>query len=260
MKIGIPILTELDSVEQHIELARRLGFDFVELNLGFPCCMPDRINFSSVKNCKDIFFTVHLPETIEVGEICENARQRQVDYAKYLMKLYNEKGGITKFNLHLDLGIVMTLPDNQIYIFEKYKSDYLNSIRKSFSELSEFAGCSGISLCFENLAKTKPFVIEALAEIPRYPNLFFTFDTGHDAMTGNTARSLFMQNPQKIQHMHLHDFNGKTDHQELGTGFTDFKKYVEFAGKNNLTVLIEVRKEPELANSIKLIKQYKPGC
>ena len=36
MKIGMPALIELDTIEQNIDLCKYLNLDFIELNMNFP--------------------------------------------------------------------------------------------------------------------------------------------------------------------------------------------------------------------------------
>ena len=38
MKLGMPILYEYNSIKENIDLAKKLGLDFIELNLNFGYC------------------------------------------------------------------------------------------------------------------------------------------------------------------------------------------------------------------------------
>ena len=253
MKIGMPIIAEYKTLDQHINLCRELGFDFIELNMGCPCSMPHKIDWKAMKDCKDIFFTVHLPESLQVGELYEPARKREIDYIMKLIKLFRTNGDITKFTLHFDAGIVMTLTDRKVYMFEEYKEDYLNSLRKSFKTLSKFAAKLGVTICFEN-TWTYPFLLEGYQEILKWDNLFFVLDAGHDERSDKTASKFFMKHPNRIKHIHMHDFDGSTDHKELGTGKVNVGEYVKFCQANNLTMLLEVRTKKELERSFKMLK------
>jgi len=249
MKLGMPVLAECTSVGECIDVCRRLKLDFIELNADFAYCLPGKIDWATLRNCRDIFFTVHLSETVEVGALYEPARKFAVELVKDLAGQYNKNGGIKKFNLHLDQGVFQTLPQGRVFMFEKYKDDYLASINKSLKELSDFAVENRIEFCFENV-NTPPYVLEAFSLVIKYPNLFYTLDIGHNARYGGTAEPFFMKTPSKVKHMHLHDWDGVHDHCELGTGIINVRKYLDFAKTHDITVDIEVKREKELAKSV----------
>lgn len=249
MKLGMSTLVEFDSLEENIELCERIGLNFIELNMDLPYCFPDRINWEKFNQCKNIELTVHLSETLEIGDINEEARKQQIALIKQQILIFKHKANIKKYNLHLNKGVYFTLPDKKLYIYEKYENDYLKSIENSFKELSEFAVEQSVSICFENV-RTTPSILKAFKKIVKYPNLYYTLDVGHDMKNGGEAGKLFMENPSQIKHMHIHDFDGKTDHAELGIGKLDVKKYLDFCKDNNIYAVIEVKREKELENSI----------
>ena len=53
MKVGMPLLYELKSVEENIELAKKLNLDFVELNLNYPYCRIALENWEVLKQKLD---------------------------------------------------------------------------------------------------------------------------------------------------------------------------------------------------------------
>ena len=53
MKVGMPLLYELKSVEENIELAKKLNLDFVELNLNYPYCRAALENWEVLKQKLD---------------------------------------------------------------------------------------------------------------------------------------------------------------------------------------------------------------
>jgi len=259
MKLGMSTLVELDSLEENIKLCKKIGLEFIELNMDLPYCFPDRINWSEVNKYKDIELTVHLSETLEVGNINAEVRKKQIEIIKHQILIFKKKRNIKKYNIHLNKGVYFTLPDKKLYIYEKYKNDYLNAIEQSFKELSEFAVKESINIFFENVSITKN-ILEAFEKVIDYPNLYYTLDIGHDYKYGGEAGKLFMKEPSKIKHMHIHDFDGKTDHSELGTGEIEITKYLEFCKENNIDAVIEVKREKELKASIEYLKNKKWGC
>jgi len=233
MKIGMPILAELGTVKQHIDLCRELGLDFVELNMHYPCCMDDNIDWNLIHSCKDIFFTVHMNAVIEAGELDEQIRKMFMDYSIATMRTFIEKAGIRKFNFHLTRGGRTPLPHGSAYTFTLFRQEYMAALKRSFDELSAFARDTGAEICFENIT-AQPFLVDAFELLFTYPNLHATFDVGHDAKGDDALGKLFMHHPHKVRHMHLHDYNGTVDHRELGTGHLDIASLFTFCKKHDI--------------------------
>ena len=66
-----------------------------------------------------------------------------------------------------------------------------------------------------------------------------------------------MEYSNKIKHIHLHDFNGSKDHQELFTGILNVKDELDFCKQHSLDVLIEVKRKEELINSVNKLRNLK---
>lgn len=54
----------------------------------------------------------------------------------------------------------------------------------------------------------------------------------------------------------MHDYDGNKDHQQLGSGLLNFKEELLYATKNDIDVLIEVKQEEELKNSVDILKDF----
>jgi sugar phosphate isomerase/epimerase len=246
------ILPELESIRDSVRVARELGFDFVELNAEFPFCLPDVIKETDID--EKIFFTVHLFEKSEVGLLYEPWRESQIEMLKGLMREYKKKVNVKRFNLHINRGAFFTMPDKKIFVFEQFEQLYTTACKKSFKELSDFAVAHDLEICFENV-KIADYMLRIFKIIAEYPNLFYTLDVGHDIVAGKRASGQFMQNPEKIRHVHLHDVVNGIDHQQLGAGSVDVKKVLEFCRRNNTDIVVEVRRKEQLANSIKYLRK-----
>lgn len=257
MKLGMPTLVEFSLLEENIDLCTKLGLGFVELNMDLPYCMPDSgIDWKKIRSECDIDFTVHLSEKLQVGEIYEAAREKQMEIIKNAINYYKNEADIRKFNLHLDQGVYFTLPDGKAYIFEKYEQKYSEAIDRSFRDLSDFASRVGVEIYFEN-TKITGFIAKSFEKVKGYDNLYCTLDVGHNAKDGYLAEDVLMRMPDMIRHMHIHDFDGKKDHKELGSGLIDVKKYLEFCRSKNIYAVIEIKRMQELVNSIEYLKREK---
>ena len=92
---------------------------------------------------------------------------------------------------------------------------------------------------------------KAINLINNFSNLGFTLDIGHNEKNKNLAYPI-LKETNKIRHIHMHDYDGKSDHLEIGKGLIDFKNYQEII--NKCYVVIEVKEKQELISSIKKLK------
>ena len=75
MKFGMPAMIELSSIEENIELAKKLKLSFIELNLDLPYCDFKKKDLLKLSKDNDIEFTIHLSEKIDVGELNDDLRK-----------------------------------------------------------------------------------------------------------------------------------------------------------------------------------------
>ena len=109
---------------------------------------------------------------------------------------------------------------------------------------------------FENL-KLPNYLIEGFKIVSTFNNLFFTLDMGHDLKNNSKAEEFFLNYKNKINHVHMHDFNGKSDHIALGTGIMNVEEKIALIKKINVYAVIEVKKEKELVESVNYLKNNK---
>lgn len=248
----MPILVEFHSLSENIDLCKKLNLDFIELNLDIPYCFIDRLDTNSLKNNN---FTIHLSEKFDVGELNNSLRNFYLNEIEKIIS-FGIKYNIFKYNLHLDPGIHFSLPDKKIFIYEEYIDDYLRAYEDSCNILSKIANKYNATILFENV-KVESYTLKVIDIIAKYDNLFFTLDLGHNIRYGNLAKEKFMEYSNKIKHIHLHDFNGSKDHQELFTGLLNVKEELNFCKQHNLDVLIEVKRKEELINSVNKLRNLK---
>ncbi len=248
----MPILVEFHSLSENIDLCKKLNLDFIELNLDIPYCFIDRLDTNSLKNNN---FTIHLSEKFDVGELNNSLRNFYLNEIEKIIS-FGIKYNIFKYNLHLDPGIHFSLPNKKIFIYEEYIDDYLRAYEDSCNILSKLANKYNSTLLFENV-KVESYTLKVIDIIAKYDNLFFTLDLGHNIRYGNLAKEKFMEYNNKIKHIHLHDFNGSKDHQELFTGILNVKEELNFCKQHNLDVLIEVKRKEELINSVNKLRNLK---
>lgn len=255
MRLGMPTLIEYNTVLDNVKLAKELGLSFVELNLDLPYCkLNDELKQLSLEN--NIEFTVHLSEKLDVGELDNDLRRA------YLKKIETviQKGAklnIRKYNLHLDPGIHFSLPDRKIFIYEKYLDEYKRSLYESCIFLNGLAKKFDVEIMFENV-KLPNYLKEGFMIVGSFERLFFTLDMGHDLKNNSGAEEFFLDyNSKKIKHVHIHDFDGKSDHIALGSGFLDAFKKMKLIRKLGVYAVIEVKEKDELVKSVEFLRNKK---
>ena len=121
IEFGMPVLLENGSLQENISLCRRLGLQFVEVNMSFPAYQLEFLeNPEEFHRENDVFFTIHLDENLNIADYNPLARQayvetvlRTIDAAK--------TAGIPILNMHMNHGIRVTLPDRKVYLYEQYQ-------------------------------------------------------------------------------------------------------------------------------------------
>lgn len=241
MKYGMPTLAKFNSIKDNYLFAKENHLDFIELNMDLPYCFCDE-DLTQYDMC----FTMHISEEVNVADLNPNLQKSYLEEAIREIE-FGVKNQIKKFNLHIDSGVYFTLPDGKYYLNERYIDIYKKHLDESCKVLDKIAKENEIEINFEN-TKVHDFVSVAVEVITKYPNLGFTLDIGHNEKNGNKAYPLFYPTG-KIRHIHMHDYDGKSDHLAIGDGIVDFSKYQDLLDK--CYVVVEVKEADDLVKSIK---------
>ena len=83
----------------------------------------------------------------------------------------------------------------------------------------------------------------------------FCYDIGHDHLCHDMIWKINEENNLPFDEFHVHDAKDrKTCHLELGQGELDITKFKKLAEKNNAYVVLEVKQESDVINSVKAFK------
>ena len=258
--LGMPTLIELADLETNIELCRKLGLSFVELNMNLPSYCPQTLAPEQLRRLRKetgIGFSLHLPEEIDLASFQPSIRKGHLDCCKEAFA-WAAEAGISIVNLHLNSGVYFSLPDRRVWLYEKYKEKFLTQVEKAFGELVKLAQANDIAVCIENGSNfSLGFVREALESVLRASGtqLGLTWDVGHDAGVGFSDRSVFEKLQDRIGHMHLHDSDGKRDHQVLFTGKVDVPSMLDLARQLGIGVVIETKTVESLTESVRQLNE-----
>ena len=257
MKFGMPALLEHGTLAEDAALCRELGLDFIELNLNVPQYQPGRWDSAAIRRVGETYgvgFTIHLDENLNLFEfnpLVRDAWERtildNIDLAK--------KIGAGVLNMHLNRGVVFTLPGEKVYVFQKYLPAYLEGLEKVRDLCESAIGDSGIRICVENTAGWLPWQVAAVDVLLESPVFGLTLDVGHDHCTGAGDLEVICARKDRLCHMHLHDaVRPNRDHLAFGMGELDLPARLALARAQDCTVVIEVKTASALRESVRWLR------
>jgi len=122
---------------------------------------------------------------------------------------------------------------------------------KSLSELSAAARELSITFYFENMGDMNFFNLRTPEDLSIIDGTGFTLDVGHANL--NRCLPAFLRT--HIDHMHIHDNNGKRDsHSPVGEGEIDFAPVIAAQRREHATAVIEVRSFEGVLKSMKALE------
>jgi sugar phosphate isomerase/epimerase len=255
----MPALIEFSSLEENLALRRRLGLRFIELNMNMPYSFPERLAPSILRRVareEGIFFTMHLPDEADLGSLHDHLWQGQMQRARETVA-WAAQAEVRLLNVHINSGCYFTLPEKRVWIYEQYNREFVERQRLAMGELADLTRQHGILICVENMSNFQlPFVRRAVDEICDIPGIGITWDVGHDARSGNMEGAVIRHHIDKLRHMHLHDFDGRSDHQVPYTGGVDIDGAIMMAEGRGLTVVVETKTAASLQRSVEVLREH----
>lgn len=273
LHFGIPTLIELNSLKENVELCKKLKLNFIELNMNIPLFsvlgIEDENNFELKKIIEElnfyqkefgIYFTIHLDENFNFADSNIYIKNAYLKTLKAVIK-NSKKINCPIINMHLNKGIYFTLPTEKVFLFEKYKEEFNNSLE----EFIKFCNCeisdSNIFISIENTDGWTDFEKKSIEKILMNKNFSLTFDIGHSQAIGNIDQDFILKNKSKLKHFHIHDGtlpNAATkqfgkNHLQLGTGNINLKEKIYLAKETNSRCVIETKTVESLVESVKWI-------
>lgn len=273
LHFGMPTLIELNSLKENIELCKKLKLNFIELNMNIPLFsvlgIEDENNFELKKIIEElnfyqkefgIYFTIHLDENFNFADSNIYIKNAYLKTLKAVIK-NSKKINCPIINMHLNKGIYFTLPTEKVFLFEKYKEEFNNSLE----EFIKFCNCensdSNIFISIENTDGWTDFEKKSIKKILMNKNFSLTFDIGHSQAIGNIDQDFILKNKSKLKHFHIHDGtlpNAATkqfgkNHLQLGTGNINLKEKIYLAKETNSRCVIETKTVESLVESVKWI-------
>ena len=252
MNYGMPTLIELPEIEDCAALCRELGLQFVEFNMSLPQYQPDTLDPKRLKRAmraNGIFYTIHLDENMNVADFNPYVKEAYFRTVRETIALAKDLG-VPVLNMHLSRGVHFTLPEKKVFLFDQFQQTYLDRIRCFRDLCTDAIGDAPIKVCVENCDGYTDFQKDALELLLQSPVFGLTLDVGHNYCTDHVDEPVVLAHRDRLHHMHIHDVQGKKDHQALGTGEVDLKKFFDLAQTCGATVLLETKTIAGLRQSV----------
>ncbi|SES88713.1 sugar phosphate isomerase/epimerase [Paenibacillus sp. NFR01] len=258
MRLGMPTLIEFRDIHENIRLCKELDLAFIELNMNLPICLPETMPANEIMRLKrlhGIDFTIHLPEELDLSSFHPAIRRGHIQRCKETLE-WAHAAEIQTLNMHLNNGIYFTIPQQRVWINEQYEAKYLELLLDSCAELYDLAKQLSVNLCIENACNFHyPFMSSALDKLSgMFDRFYLTWDVGHDAKVEYKEQPFILSHAEQVRHIHLHDYNGQSDHQPLCTGIVPIEERLKFAEEHDLSVVVEVKTSRALKESIHKLK------
>lgn len=257
MKLGMPSMVELSSIEESAALCAELGLSFLELNTNFPnqqIHLLDPQQLREIAEKYGIFYTIHLNDEMPVADFNPAVAG---GYLKAMTDaiIFAEKIGAPVLNMHLSEGARYTMPDRKIWFYGAYEKEYLEGMTH-FRDICDAAvGRHNIHVCIENSGGFLPFHLNALEILMQCNSFGLTLDIGHNHCSGGADGAWILKNRAKLLHMHIHDVLNGHDHHPLGTGQVDIPHWLTIAQQQHCTAVLEVKTEAGLRQSVDWIHE-----
>lgn len=256
MLLGMPFLLENGSIEDAAKLCAELNLDFVELNLTFPLCTPERLSVAHLRSLMEkysIFFTFHLDETLSPCSFSSAVRAAWLSEICAALRIASE-AGVPAVNMHWERGIHVTLPGGKKYLFESYRDEYLKHTL-AFRDMCSVCADKHVQILIENTAGFLPFQQKAIELLLQSPCFGLTLDTGHDHCAHHADAAFYAAHADRLRHMHLHDALGDKCHLPLGTGELNIAALLNKAEKAQARVVLEIKTVEALRESAQYLSR-----
>lgn len=258
MQFGMPTLIETPDIEGCAKLCRDLGLDFIEINNNFPWYQLDEVDpevYLAISKRYDIFYTIHLEEELNVCGYNPKVTEAYLATVMQAIELA-KRMHVPIINMHLNLGIHITLPDRRVYLFQEYKELFLQKLTEFRRRCEQSIGKSDIKICIENAGGFMDFAREGIERLLESQVFALTFDIGHDHSAGGMDEPFIRAHKDRLIHMHIHDGLGKSNHLALGDGEIDLKDKLSLAKEGNCRCVLETKTILGLTKSVERLHQY----
>lgn len=255
MLFGMPTLIEHDTLEETVRLAKRLRLSFVELNMNLPAYAIGSFSARDFLPRDGLFFTLHLDENLNPFDFNPLVADAYTKTALRAVRLADE-AHMPVINMHMPQGVHFKLPNEKVYLFDRYADRFMASVARFRDRMDEAIGDRDVTVCVENTVFSGlgqlSNAVDVLLKSPRF---MLTYDAGHDYTDGMRAAPFYAARAARVTHMHLNDANEKTCHLPLGAGGVDAEALIRRARDGGMRVVLEIKNETGLIQTVNWLRE-----
>jgi sugar phosphate isomerase/epimerase len=255
IKYGCPTNPSVDIIRE-IKIAKKFGFDFVEIGIEMPEGAPEKLIRSKEQILKllkdfDTPTVAHTAWFMDLGSFYEGIRRAWISEGKKAIRVAN-KLGIKKIGFHL--GSMMPIRNS------KTKKQFMNNFVSSLKELVKYGKKFDVKVMLENCEPIGNFS-DVNYMLKKVPDTWLNLDIGHAFIVGDMEiiEKYIKTFGKRIEHIHMHDNHGKSDeHLPIGKGTINYKKVVKLlkdAGYDKTITLEVFPKKSDAAKSREKIRK-----
>lgn len=253
---GMPTLVEFRNMKENVQLCRRLGLDFVEINMNLPMFQHDMLEEAAVQAKKSgVGVTVHLDENFAPADFNPLIVKAHLQTLQRTLRTA-KKVGIPIVNMHLSKGVYFTLPEEKVYLFERYKDDFMCRIA-DLRDMCEKELCgSDVRICIENTGGYLSFQKDAIDLLLESDVFSLTLDIGHLHNGKIDDGPFIFARRDRLSHFHIHDANKSGDHLALGCGEINLEEMLSMADCCRARCVVETKTADALEDSVRWLKEH----
>ncbi|PJJ27195.1 TIM barrel protein [Lacrimispora celerecrescens] len=259
IEFGMPTLIELTDLEENAKLCNNLGLKFIELNMNLPQYQIESMKktkmFQDISKEYGVYYTIHLDENLNISDFNQAVTKAYLDTVIQALMIAKELE-IPLLNMHMNRGVYFTLPEQKIFLFEKFRDSYLRSIQYFKTICENLIGGDNLIITIENTEGYPAHQREAIDILLESPVFALTWDIGHSHSADDIDEKYIMQNECKLKHFHIHDANGKKNHLTLGEGNINLLEKLNIANQNHCRCVIETKTVASLHKSLNWLNTH----
>ena len=270
IRFGMPTLIENRTLQENIDLCRRLGLRFIELNMNFPEYQVEELEQTDLlldaADAAGICYTIHLDENLNIADFNRlvtgaylETVHRTVEVAKKLLPLRDRYGDPSQpltVNMHMHHGIFITLPDRKVRMYERDKDRYLEDCLRFRSLCEQWIGGAPVMIAVENTDGFRSYEQEAISLFLESPCFGLTWDIGHSKAVGEKDVPFIRNHENRLIHFHIHDGSEQPpkNHLALGDGEIDLPARLNLAEAHNCHCVLETKTIDALTRSVRWLR------
>lgn len=256
IKWGMPTLVGYADMESNAQLCRRLGLDFVEINMNLPMFQPENLEAAAeTAKCYGIGLTLHLDENFAPADFNPKIADAHMETLRQTIHAA-VRIGAPVINMHLNRGVYFSLPGEKVYLFERYNSFFLERMRLLREMCEAEIGTHHLRICIENTDGYLEYQKEAVDLLLKSDVFALTWDVGHSHGVDLDDEGFIRDRRHRLAHFHIHDAKGKKNHLPLGTGELPVEERLHLADSLNARCVVEVKTPGALEESVCWLRKH----